>query len=259
MVHINPTYAKCFAPWTQKTSVDWGATYQDFGPSNAIFFLRKPAEAAGQLRATGLGHSFIEVRVPLKPQPGSVITAESQRLWDMHIRSAWSGVKLKVGKDRAYTLDIGVEWLDEADTWGNAISEVATQPLPPPADWRAAKVQSTAHRSGGSTGTPHMAQFGSKDRQAILHEFGHLIGNCDEYNTREYMGVNVAGHYDKNPFTTNSIMNNTSELGHIFVRHYYSIKAVIEIWLNLPEDSTQVSWPGSLDGAPQPAKAVAVV
>ena len=93
----------------------------------------------------------------------------------------------------------------------------------------------------------------------FIHEFEHLIGNCDEYNTRKYMDKDVAGHYDKNPFTTNSIMNNTSESGLIFVRHYYSIKAVLEEWLNLPEDSTQIWWPGCSEGPPQAVSSVVTI
>jgi hypothetical protein len=68
------------------------------------------------------------------------------------------------------------------------------------------KVREQAKRltlDGSSLGTPHLQQWGVADMQAVVHEFGHAIGNPDEYLVTAH-NVNYGGHslsYNFQPFT----------------------------------------------------------
>jgi bacillopeptidase F (M6 metalloprotease family) len=86
-----------------------------------------------------------------------------------------------------------------------------------------------------------MGNFGAEDRNVIAHEFGHIIGNPDEYYTKKYMGHAVdANTYDQVPFATDSIMNNTDPNGRVHPRHYYLIRDHYAIWKGIVPNTIEV-------------------
>ena len=96
------------------------------------------------------------------------------------------------------------------------------------------KVKEQARRltlDGGSLGTPHLQQWGVADMQAIVHEFGHAIGNPDEYLVTAH-NVNYGGHsltYNFQPFTRDSLMNDTKQ-AKIYKRHFAVVADLYRNW-----------------------------
>ncbi len=75
--------------------------------------------------------------------------------------------------------------------------------------------------------------FGEYDRKAICHEFGHLIGNPDEYEITAISAstgqVHVPEIHNALRFTTQSIMNNPN-VGFVEERHFYFILKQFREW-----------------------------
>lgn len=92
--------------------------------------------------------------------------------------------------------------------------------------------------------TLDMGRWGPDDRQAVLHEFGHMIGCPDEYDLTAYDGGTFGVVY--NPawnapgYTTDSIMNNPQSKAKIYTRHLTYVRRVYEDWRGLQRDSTEI-------------------
>lgn len=138
--------------------------------------------------------------------------------WKTHCESAWNCATLFVGR-RKYELRFNLIWVKPGAP-GPYYTVKVHQP-PPLANLNATREEVAEHHRSG---TPHLAQWGVEDRQAILHEFGHMIGNPDEYFCTGFTGLAGAFNgltYNKTPFTTDSIMNNTNRHGlKIYERHF---------------------------------------
>jgi hypothetical protein len=183
------------------------------------------------------------VRVPIQVSDGtSSATFTVKSNWLRVIQENWNNTaKLVVpyyskstnAETRRVTYDIHfeVEWRDSDDSRPvYAVQTMRTTGVVS-ADWRDAQAKYSAIRDHRVHGTPNLGQWGDNDREGIAHEFGHAIGNPDEYNTKRFMGANLpANIYDQDPFTTDSIMNNTQTLEglKIYPRHFDFLKRHFE-------------------------------
>lgn len=99
-------------------------------------------------------------------------------------------------------------------------------------NWKVKQVARDVTLDGTSLGTPHLGQWGVQDKQAIVHEFGHVIGNPDEYWVKSH-NIHFGGHerrdYNKPAFSTDSIMND-SRKGRVFRRHFAVVVRLYREW-----------------------------
>lgn len=144
--------------------------------------------------------------------------------WKTHCESTWNCAVIYVG-GRKYDLLFNLIWVMPGDP--GPYYEIKIHQPPPvagaaPASVSRAQQLAAAQKARG--GTPNLAEWGADDRQAIAHEFGHMIGNPDEYLCTGFTGLAAswdASVYNKPAFTTDSIMNNTAENGcKIYTRHF---------------------------------------
>jgi hypothetical protein len=103
-------------------------------------------------------------------------------------------------------------------------------------EWKKLQKLADVPRDHTRHGTPDLGAWGDQDTEALQHEFGHGIGLPDEYVTTRYF-VSPDGAtwteitldptiYNRPPFTTRSLMNNTmSRSGsQVFPRHFYLLR-----------------------------------
>jgi hypothetical protein len=194
------------------------------------------------------------VRILGTEEDGTTLDSSVRKAWDTHIKSAWNIATVVTGtgpKKRHYDLQFHIDWV-EAGFTGPCYRVGAVRPPPDPAA-KALYIQSQTsgavseqHRvqlsrqahtnwSGGSAWgfRANMLSWAATDRQAIIHEFGHVIGNPDEYLCSKIRGF---GHtfdnktYNNPPFSTDSIMNNTGSSGRIHERHFRFVQMAYRRW-----------------------------
>lgn len=168
--------------------------------------------------------------------------------WKTHCESTWNCAVIYVGS-RKYDLLFNLVWVMPGDP--GPYYEIKIHQPPPiagPASVSRAQQLAAAQKARG--GTPHLAEWGADDRQAIAHEFGHMIGNPDEYLCTGFNGLAAAWDasvYNKPAFSTDSIMNNTAENGcKIYPRHFGMVAQEITRML------------GSTDPGPAPVVRAAI-
>ena len=125
-----------------------------------------------------------------------------------HILSAWNigtVVAEEPGRTRYYDLMFDIEWVDPGDPV--AQYKININKLHP----------NTANRD-------NLLNWLFGNREACIHEFGHMIGCPDEYNTVAVSGfghvIQESAMYSQAGYTTNSIMNNPGPAGRIHDRHF---------------------------------------
>ena len=182
------------------------------------------------------------------------ITQGTKDLWSKHITTMWNSVIFMVRNSRMLEVRFALDWRPAGTP---NVFNINAAPTPPVATvgWQTRRAQDLAdlqagigdRQIGGVVGTPHLSQWGEGDVCAVSHEFGHMLGLPDEYETTTYMGVAVPGLiYDQTAFTTNSLMNNTGEKGLLHKRHYHMIRRSLELWKNLPANSTTTTIKGTV-------------
>jgi hypothetical protein len=184
----------------------------------------------------------LDVTVRIKPKAANAIADGGfKNTWKTHIQSGWTGAKFKHGTD-IYDVKFVLTFVDDAYVGDVYTVDVAHVPPPPQAaTWREAEQRRTETVVGQNVGTPHMGQWGATDAAVINHEFGHMLGLPDEYYTTEWNHQPIDGSvYNQDPFTTDSIMNNTGKEGRIFVRHYDTVKRQFELWQGFQLNSVEV-------------------
>ncbi len=143
--------------------------------------------------------------------------------WKTHCESAWNCAVIYVGQ-RKYDLLFNLIWVAPDDPYPAYKIKIHQPPPLAAAGGPVSRPQQLANAQAKRSGTPHLAEWGADDRQAIIHEFGHMIGNPDEYLCTGFSGLAAvwdAGVYNKPAFSTDSIMNNTAEDGcRIYPRHF---------------------------------------
>lgn len=166
--------------------------------------------------------------------------------WKQQIQGAWKG-KFMIGQtqkdvafdidfrpwdastgDRNYKVDVVNISIQSAQEQNLGIAQGTLQAQ----NWRVKQDARNMTLDGSSLGTPHLNQWGAQDMQAIVHEFGHAIGNPDEYDVVSH-NINFGGHqglnYNKQGFTTDSIMNDTKD-GLIRKRHFAVVIRMYQDW-----------------------------
>lgn len=128
-----------------------------------------------------------------------------------HILSAWNVatvVAQESGRTRYFDLMFDIEWVDPGDPVPQyKINVNKLHPTTPNRD--------------------NLLNWLFGNREACIHEFGHMIGCPDEYNTVAVQGfghvIEQSAMYNQRGYTTNSIMNNPSRVGRIHDRHFYFV------------------------------------
>jgi hypothetical protein len=172
--------------------------------------------------------TVVNVNVRILAKFGNhAVTDEIKRTWKTHIESDWNCATI-IEKNRHRDLIFNLIWVEPGDP--KPYYEVCVD-SPPPKDLTGLSRDEVADYYREST--IHMGKWAWTDRQAVVHEFGHMLGCPDEYFTVEFTGM---GHvfddaiYNQPPFTTNSIMNNTKKQGRLFDRHFNFVRKAYNAW-----------------------------
>ncbi|HOB92618.1 MAG TPA: hypothetical protein PK306_03955 [Aquabacterium sp.] len=143
--------------------------------------------------------------------------------WKTHCESTWNCAVIYVGQ-RKYDLLFNLIWVKPGTPGPYYEVKVHQPPATAAPTAPVSEAQRKANAQTKRSGTPHLGEWGAEDRQAIAHEFGHMIGNPDEYLCVGFSGLAAsyeASMYDRTPFTVPSIMNNTAENGcRVYERHF---------------------------------------
>lgn len=153
--------------------------------------------------------------------------------WESAIEGRWSRrfdfiVNGPAEGAQRYVIVIDVVWVDRQSDAHYTIA--AIDPAHPP-----------PNRTLGRGGTVSMTEWGTAGAQEIPHEFGHMLGNYDEYNT-----VNGVNHGAPHRADGN-IMNNPDNLP--TSRHYEGIRGAACTVLGIGEATSSVR---PTAGAPVP-------
>ena len=177
--------------------------------------------------------TVVEVVVHIKPVIGDVALLDDvKRFWSLHIQKAWN-IATIVERGAHYDLQFRLNFTDSVT---NAYRVNIVNPPPDIEAYVAARPamkSADARAEWARTNTPHMEEWARVDSQAVIHEFGHMIGCPDEYWTTSHKGF---GHfndgfiYNNEPFTTDSIMNDTSSKGRIHDRHFKFVENQYNLW-----------------------------
>ncbi|MEP0189201.1 MAG: hypothetical protein ABJ311_07655 [Erythrobacter sp.] len=159
---------------------------------------------------------IVRVNGTMNDQTGSglvVIPPAEKSAFRTHIQSFWNcatAVVTEGGRQRNYDVLFDLEWVDGGS--GKPCYTVNINKLHPNA----------ANRD-------NMANWLFGNRQACIHEFGHMIGCPDEYNTIAVQGfghiISDPAVYNGQGWTTNSIMNNPGPKGRIHPRHFALVES----------------------------------
>ncbi len=136
-----------------------------------------------------------------------------QQKWEAAVEAKWNNkYSLAVLKPYSpadiYPIRIDLQWVKDAAKAHNTIDPQ--------------RAGDTTDGRAGVGGTSGMTKWGVNDTQDITHEFGHLLGNTEEYFKTN--GVDYTDGGKKSGFrdTGGGIMNNPSE--DPFARHYELIR-----------------------------------
>jgi hypothetical protein len=159
--------------------------------------------------------------------------------WESAIESRWSRrfdllvTGLLPGDTQRYVIVIDVVWVDRQSDAHYTIQ--AIDPAHPP-----------PNRTLGRGGTVSMTEWGTGGAQDIPHEFGHMLGNFDEYNTVNGVNQGAPNRADGN------VMNNPDNLP--TSRHYDGIRRAAASVLGINEAVASVratAGPPAPVGAPR--------
>ncbi len=187
---------------------------------------------------------------------GAGVTTEDQVSWSTQIGQAWSNsfvFERGVGMNKQIwalkfdlnfvdsTFDITKRYdvtvhparADALTTFGQAfLNKAAT------VEGVAERQQIALHRDQG---TRDLGNWGKGDGQAVVHEFGHMIGCPDEYTLQSFTGGVNGEAYDpawtQAGYTTDSIMNNPQSSSKIYPRHLTYVRRVFESWQGFMRDN----------------------
>lgn len=148
-----------------------------------------------------------------RTQWAQAIADKWSRRMDLHVlRGAHPG---------RYQIIVGVQWVDRARD-----ADYTVRPNSPTGP--------TAGGRMGIGGTTSMTDWGTGDTTDVTHEFGHMLGNPEEYFTTN--GVDYTGGGARRGFRDPGagIMNNPADVP--FERHYDTIRENAATMLDTPAD-----------------------
>jgi hypothetical protein len=187
-------------------------------------------------------------RMHLALQPGQltvtvrIFTRASEEVragWERAIANKWSGRMdlvvahgLRIGR---YEIVVGVQWVERARDADYRIRPHA--PDGPAADGRA-----------GVGGTISMMEWGTGDAVDVPHEFGHMLGNAEDYFTTNDVDHTRGGKDRGYRDDGGGIMNNPAEVP--FARHYTTICQNAAEMLGAPADDCTIEAHSAVAGLP---------
>jgi hypothetical protein len=173
----------------------------------------------------------LSVKVPIFP---GTATGTGQSNWKTAIESVWKGANFKYTDKRTssptskqFEVNCTVEWASAASANVNVLRLVRAKPILPARDWRAPKPE----LGPSYNQTKDTEVWGEGDNEGVPHEYGHLIGNPDEYDLVAFQGAPAPPPLLKQAaWTLDSIMNNpTSKYAKVYPRHYaFVAKSLLE-------------------------------
>ncbi|HJS03552.1 MAG TPA: hypothetical protein VJ832_08730 [Variovorax sp.] len=188
------------------------------------------------------------VRVFAAYDPGGATSQAIKQSMKNVIESFWNVAKVDLGDGRRpRDLQFDLTWVDPSTSSYHGLIVPKTTPVGPPpkplsamnpAELKAWRDEVSETRGAGA----NLSTWDVEDRVEVIHEFGHMIGNPDEYHVKSFENVPSpyrADIYDKPGFTTDSIMNNTDNYdkknnksyGKIHLRHFDTVKRAIAQYL----------------------------
>lgn len=154
----------------------------------------------------------------------------TRKMWADAITDKWSGREALVVTQGThpgrYTIIVGVQWVAREQDADYTVTPNA--PSGP-----------TEGGRKGLGGTTSMQTWGTADNTDVTHEFGHMLGNPEDYFTTNGVdyshGGKTAGFREKG----GGIMNNPAEMP--FQRHYETIKKNAAEMLGVPDASCSIA------------------
>lgn len=146
--------------------------------------------------------------------------------WAQAIADKWSrrmDLNVLRGAHRGrFQIAVGVQWVDKAKD-----ADYTVKPNAPTGP--------TAGGRMGIGGTTSMTDWGTGDTTDVTHEFGHMLGNAEEYFTTN--GVDYTNGGKRRGFRDDGagIMNNPADVP--FERHYDTIRQNAAEMLGVPADA----------------------
>jgi hypothetical protein len=217
--------------------------------------------------------TVLQVQVRILAMIGTkAIDATQQNMWKTHIQSVWNIAQLH---DGAKKLDIQFDlvWLKKGDKTAHYEVTVKSPPLPSLEmleRWRneiealkktgkkadQLKVEEIRDIVAGlmDEETKDLKIWGSVDRVAVAHEFGHMIGCPDEYFVTKFKNWPLtydAKIYNKPPYDTTepvSLMNIPTKKARIYERHFSLIKAAWDDWKGTKTSKIVITKPAPVGG-----------
>src|SRR5215212_3833407 len=145
----------------------------------------------------------------------SSATAAQKAAWERAIEGKWSNhYKLVVAgakpgaAERRYPIIVDLQWVADAKD-----ADYTVNPSAP---------GSTSGGRAGIGGTTSMTDWGTSDTTDVTHEFGHMLGNPEEYFTTNRVDYTGGGTRTGFRDVGGGVMNNPSE--DPFTRHYELIR-----------------------------------
>ena len=155
------------------------------------------------------GNIIVSVRIL------SSATAAQKAAWERAIEGKWSNrYKLVVASstpgaaERRYPIIVDLQWVTEAKDADYTVNPSAAG--------------STSGGRAGVGGTTSMTDWGASDTTDVTHEFGHMLGNPEEYFTTNRVDYTGGGTRTGFREVGGGVMNNPSE--DPFTRHYELIR-----------------------------------
>jgi len=156
----------------------------------------------------------------------STATREQKQAWKAAIESKWSRrynlvvAPAEAGSaEQRYPIVVDLQWVDEA---GKADYTITAQSAGAAEGGRA-----------GAGGTTSMLGWGTADTVDVTHEFGHMLGNREDYFTTNGTDFTNGGRRRGFRDVGGGIMNNPSE--DPFTRHYELIRQHAATLLGVPD------------------------
>jgi Domain of unknown function (DUF4157) len=170
------------------------------------------------------GNLIVSVRIY------SSATAAQWAAWERAIVGKWSNrYKLTVAgataaAERSYPIIVDLQW--------------ATHPYEADYTVNPSTPDSTSDGRAGVGGTTDMTHWGMSDTTDVAHEFGHMLGNPEEYFTTNGVDYTRGGTRTGFRDVSGGIMNNPTE--DPFTRHYELIRRHAAKLLGVPESRCTV-------------------
>lgn len=153
-------------------------------------------------------------------------TEAVRRAWESAIESRWSHrFSLRESDDRGvvrhtYPIVVDLQWVSDSASAHYTVNAQAPG--------------TTSGGRAGLGGTSSMTDWGTGDTTDITHEFGHMLGNAEEYFTTNGTDYTAGGTRTGYRDAGGGIMNNPAENPEL--RHYEAVRAAFVALRGIPTE-----------------------